>query len=116
MILPLLIFARKYLHPPSLAAGLNSPEAIFLPTSTRGRELAAMLAIDLNTGVLVDVTGVELSGDKLVVTRPIYSGKIFAKGNLHVQTANCHSAGQGFPKTRTYHRKNRRNQKGSREN
>ena len=54
-------------------------DVLLFPTTSRGRELAAMAAIDLNTGVLVDAIALEASGDKLTVTRPIYSGKVLAK-------------------------------------
>ena len=80
------------------AADTTRPEAIFLPTSTRGRELAAMLAIDLATGVLVDVTGVELAGDHLVVTRPIYSGKILARESCAAKPQIVTLRGRAFPK------------------
>ncbi len=49
------------------------------PTTSRGRELAGMVAIDLNTGVLVDVVAMELDGDKVIATRPIYAGKLLQK-------------------------------------
>ncbi len=55
------------------------PEAIFFPTSTRGRELAAMAAIDLNTGVVPDVIEIKNEGDKLTAVRPIYAGKLLSK-------------------------------------
>jgi electron transfer flavoprotein alpha subunit len=55
------------------------PEAILFPTSTRGRELAAMAAIDLNTGVLPDVIEIKKDGGKLTAIRPIYAGKLFSK-------------------------------------
>jgi electron transfer flavoprotein alpha subunit len=51
----------------------RTPDLLLFPTTTRGRELAAMLAIDLKTGVMVDVTSLEVSGDKITVTRPIYA-------------------------------------------
>jgi len=38
-----------------------------------------MVAIDLNTGVLVDVVAMELDGDKVIATRPIYAGKLLQK-------------------------------------
>ncbi len=57
----------------------SAPEVILFPTTTRGRELAAMTAIDLNTGVLPDVTGLELKDGSLVATRPIYAGKLLSK-------------------------------------
>jgi electron transfer flavoprotein alpha subunit len=61
------------------AAAEASPEVILFPTTTRGRELAAMLAIDLNTGVLPDVTALEVKDGALLATRPIYAGKLLSK-------------------------------------
>jgi electron transfer flavoprotein alpha subunit len=52
------------------------PDLILLPTTTRTRELAAMAAIDLETGVLVDLTGISMVGGSLTATRPIYEGKL----------------------------------------
>ncbi len=62
----------------SLAAD-QQPDLILLPTTTRTREMAAMAAIDLQTGVLVDLTGLAVEGGKLVATRPIYEGKLGEK-------------------------------------
>jgi electron transfer flavoprotein alpha subunit len=38
-----------------------------------------MSAVDLNTGVLTDISSLEMDGDKLVATRPIYEGKVMEK-------------------------------------
>jgi electron transfer flavoprotein alpha subunit len=38
-----------------------------------------MAAMDLNTGVLADLTGLSLDGDQLVALRPIYEGKLTEK-------------------------------------
>ena len=95
---PALADFRAEVFASTIAAAGEIPDAIFLPTSTRGRELAAMLAIDLNTGVLVDVTSVELSGDKLVVTRPIYSGKILQKETCTSKPQIVTLRGRAFPK------------------
>jgi len=54
----------------------QSPDLILLPTTTRTREFAAMAAVDLNTGVLVDLTGLVSEGSQLKATRPIYEGKL----------------------------------------
>ena len=59
-------------------AGESKPEVILFPTTTRGREVAAMAAIDLNTGVLVDVTSLEFKDGKIQVVRPVYAGKLLA--------------------------------------
>jgi electron transfer flavoprotein alpha subunit len=57
----------------------GSPEVVLLPTTTRGRELAAMVAIDLNTGTMPDVTALEVHDGKVIATRPVYAGKLLAK-------------------------------------
>jgi electron transfer flavoprotein alpha subunit len=57
----------------------GAPEVILFPTTTRGRELAAMSAIDLNTGVLADVTALEVAAGRVVATRPVYAGKLLSK-------------------------------------
>ena len=56
-----------------------TPDLLLFPTTSRGRELAGMVAIDLNSGVLVDVVALEMDGEKVVATRPIYAGKLLQK-------------------------------------
>ena len=63
----------------SALASSGTPDLILLPTTTRTREMAAMSAVDLNTGVLIDLIGLSLEGDKLIATRPIYEGKLNEK-------------------------------------
>lgn len=66
----------------SLLSGLakeHQPEVILFPTSSRGRELAAMVAVDLGTGVMPDVTALEVQEGNVVVTRPVYGGKLISK-------------------------------------
>src|SRR5829696_3859742 len=63
----------------SALASSQSPDLLLFPTTARTRELAAMSAVDLNTGVLTDISGLEASGDQLVATRPIYEGKVLEK-------------------------------------
>ena len=71
--------AEAYAATLSALSSSRSPDLILLPTTSRTRELAAMTAMDLNTGVLVDLTGLGLEGDKLVATRPIFEGKLMEK-------------------------------------
>ncbi|MDQ2690610.1 MAG: electron transfer flavoprotein subunit alpha/FixB family protein [Chloroflexota bacterium] len=82
----------------SALASAQSPDLILFPTTARTRELAAMIAIDLNTGVLTDVTALEASGDQLTATRPIYEGKLLEKsvctGNPVIATLR----GRAFPR------------------
>lgn len=56
-----------------------SPEVLLFPTTTRGRELAATCAIDLETGVMPDVTALSVEDGRVVATRPVYAGKLLTK-------------------------------------
>ncbi|MDH5506311.1 MAG: electron transfer flavoprotein subunit alpha/FixB family protein [Anaerolineae bacterium] len=60
-------------------AAEGAPDVILFPTTTRAREVAAMSAVDLKSGVLVDVTEMKVEGDKITAVRPIYAGKLLAK-------------------------------------
>jgi len=82
----------------SAVASAQSPDLILFPTTTRGRELAGMAAIDLNTGVLVDVIGLEADGDKVVATRPIYAGKLLEKTVCNTKPQLVTLRGRAFPK------------------
>ena len=57
-----------------------------------------MAAIDLNTGVLVDAIALETTGDKLIVTRPVYSGKVLAKFTCLLKPQIITLRGRVFPK------------------
>lgn len=76
----------------------GSPEVIILPTTTRGREIAAMAAIDLNTGVMPDVTGMEIDNGRVLVTRPVYAGKLFAKAYCENNPQIITTRVRAFPK------------------
>jgi electron transfer flavoprotein alpha subunit len=73
-------------------------DALLFPTTSRGRELAAMAAIDLHTGLLVDAIALEASADKLIVTRPIYGGKVLAKVTSSIKPQLITLRGRAFPK------------------
>jgi electron transfer flavoprotein alpha subunit len=60
-------------------AGKESPQAIFAPVTTRQREFMARLAARLGAGLSADSTAMALDGGKLVVTRPVYAGKLVSK-------------------------------------
>ncbi|MFN2216398.1 MAG: electron transfer flavoprotein subunit alpha/FixB family protein, partial [Anaerolineales bacterium] len=76
----------------------DKPDAIFFPTTTRGREIAGMAAIDLNTGVMVDAIGVDLIDNNVVVTRPIYAGKLLTKETCTSTPLIITLRGRAFPK------------------
>ncbi len=82
----------------SKLAADRTPDLILLPTTTRGRELAGMIAIDLKTGVMVDVTALEAAGDKITVIRPIYAGKLLTKETCSSKPQIITLRGRAFPK------------------
>ena len=82
----------------SALASAQGPDLILFPTTARTRELAAMSAIDLNTGVLTDITGLEANGDQLVATRPIYEGKVLEKTVCSGKPVMATIRGRAFPK------------------
>jgi electron transfer flavoprotein alpha subunit len=59
--------------------GDHVPDVLLLPNTSRTREIAAMAAIDLETGIAPDVTAIEVEGDVIKATRPIYAGKLLTK-------------------------------------
>lgn len=71
--------AEPYAAVVAKVAREQSAKALFFPTTTRGRELAAMAAVDLEGGVLPDVTSLDIVDGKIVATRPVYAGKLLAK-------------------------------------
>jgi len=55
------------------------PAVIILGATMQGKDLAARLAARLEAGLAMDCTGVNLNGDQLVLTRPMFGGKIMAE-------------------------------------
>jgi electron transfer flavoprotein alpha subunit len=82
-------------------AAESSPEVILFPTTTRGREIAAMSAIDLNTGVLPDVTALEVKDGTILATRPIYAGKLLSKVTCLTRPQLITLRGRAFTKLPT---------------
>ena len=82
----------------SALASSQSPNLILFPSTTRTRELAATSAVDLNCGVITDATAVDVNGDSVVVTRPIYEGKLFEKVTCASALQFITLRGRAFPK------------------
>jgi electron transfer flavoprotein alpha subunit len=82
----------------SKLAAERSPDLLLFPTTTRGRELAGMVAIDLKTGVMVDVTSLEANAGRIIVTRPIYAGKLLTKEACLSKPQVITLRGRAFPK------------------
>lgn len=90
--------SEPYASTLSALASSQSPDLILFPTTARTRELAAMSAVDLNTGVFTDISGLEASGDSLVATRPIYEGKVLEKTVCSGKPVMATIRGRAFPK------------------
>ena len=90
--------AETYASTLSALASSQSVDLILFPTTTRTREFAAMSAVDLNTNVVTDATAIEAIGDSIIVTRPIYEGKLFEKVTASAKPQLVTLRGRAFPK------------------
>jgi electron transfer flavoprotein alpha subunit len=90
--------AEPYAATLSALASSQSPDLILFPTTARTRELAAMAAVDLNTGVLTDVAALEVNGDKILATRPIYEGKLLERTVCSGKPVMATIRARAFPK------------------
>jgi len=54
----------------------DQPAAVLMGATSRGREMSGALSAESSVGAMADCTGVELQDGKIVVTRPIYAGKL----------------------------------------
>jgi electron transfer flavoprotein alpha subunit len=54
-------------------------DVLLFPTSGRTRELAAMVGVDLETGISPDVIALDVDDGAVLATRPIYAGKLLSK-------------------------------------
>jgi electron transfer flavoprotein alpha subunit len=77
--------AEPYASVVTRVAREQGVNALVFPTTIRGRELAAMCSIDLNTGVMPDVSALEVVDGKVIVTRPVYAGKLLSKATCATQ-------------------------------
>jgi len=76
----------------------GKPQVILLADTLRGREVAAMSAVDLNSGVIVDALAIEEQGDQLIVTRAVYSSKLMEKSTCHTKPILITLHPHTFPK------------------
>lgn len=90
--------AEPYASTLSALISSSTPDLILFPTTARTREMAAMSAVDLNTGVITDVTGLEVIGDQVIATRPIYEEKLFEKTVSAGKPIMATIRGRAFPK------------------
>ena len=81
----------------SAAATDAAPDLILFPTTSRTRDLAAMSAMDLNTGVLVDVLALQWKAGQAVGRRPIYGGKVLVEETCAAKPALVTLRARAFP-------------------
>jgi electron transfer flavoprotein alpha subunit len=82
----------------SALAATASPDLILFPTTTRTREIAAMAAMDLNSGVITDVSNLENEGGVIIATRPVYEGKVIEKTACTAKPQMLTLRARAFPK------------------
>ncbi len=56
----------------------NEPVVIIAGASARGRDLTSWVAADLDAGLVSDCIALEVDGDRVKVTRPVYAGKLLS--------------------------------------
>jgi electron transfer flavoprotein alpha subunit len=59
--------------------------AVLFAASAQGRDLAPRVAAKLDLPLAADATGLDVEGGELVITRPVYAGRAFAKVVLNAQ-------------------------------
>ncbi len=80
-------------------AALDVGAEIFMfPTTVRGRELAAMSAVELGGGVMPDVTALEVMDGTIIATRPVFAGKLLAKVVCDAKPVVITTRTRAFPK------------------
>jgi electron transfer flavoprotein alpha subunit len=70
--------AEGYAAAVRAAVEKGEPSAVFMAATALGRDLSGRLAARLGWGCLADVVKVQIEGDLVVATRPVYSGKALA--------------------------------------
>ena len=56
----------------------HSPKVVLAVGTNRARELLAASAADTDSGMITEATDLELDGDTVTVTRPVYAGKVLS--------------------------------------
>jgi len=67
------------------------PKVVLFPTTALGKDLAPRVAVRKDASLVIDCTAVELAGDGLEVTTPMYCGKVLSRfgmdaGRLQIAT------------------------------
>ncbi len=90
--------AEPYTETLAKAAAEQSPAVILFPTTTRGRELAALTGAALDAGVIADIIDMDVVDGKIITTRPVYAGKLLAKAEAEGEPQIITLRVRAFPK------------------
>jgi electron transfer flavoprotein alpha subunit len=79
--------AREYLSVPTAEAVVEiarrvSPVAVLVGSGPLGKDVAARLAVRLDSGIVTDAVDVGLDGDSVVATQSIVSGRFLARSRV----------------------------------
>ena len=72
-------------------------DVILIGASTRGRDLSAWVSADLDSGVVPDVIDLEVEGDRVIGTHPVYAGKLLSKAKVSAGQQILTLRGRAFP-------------------
>lgn len=65
----------------------NDYRAVIFGATTNGKDLAPRIAARLDLPLAGDATALSFEGDEVIVTRPVYAGRAFARITLDAKTA-----------------------------
>jgi electron transfer flavoprotein alpha subunit len=75
----------------------RNPAVIVTGASTRGRDMTAWIAADLDAGLVSDGISVELDGATIKVTRPVFAGKLISTVHITEGTQVINLRSRAFP-------------------
>lgn len=58
-------------------------DIIFFSNTSMGKDLAPLVCIKLGAGILMDCVNLEVSGNEIIATRPVYAGKALIEGKIN---------------------------------
>jgi electron transfer flavoprotein alpha subunit len=79
----------------------HEPNVIVAGASTRGRDLTSWVAADLDAGLISDCIGLEVDGETIKATRPVYAGKLLSKVFVKEGTQVISLRGRAFAPAET---------------
>lgn len=75
----------------------RAPNALLFGATTRGRDLAAWVAAELDAGLVPDGIGLKVDNGTIKVTRPVYAGKLLADTFVTSSPQIISLRGRAFP-------------------